>query len=218
MTDQRTTPVTGPVPTEIAADHRQIRAALAVVALLAVVGCALGPIWSWWSPPGPLGEQIPSGVIADETEAFIAADGRFALLTAAVGLVAALACWALRSVRGPWIAAALAVGGVIGAVLTDVIGHLVRGGGQPIPVTRTIARINHLPLQVHATGLLLVEAALAALVYALFVAFTAHDDLGRGDPIRVAARRSAEAGGQPDGGGGDGDAAGAPQQREFPAQ
>lgn len=197
-----------------AADTGQLRAAALVFVALAVVGCVLGPVWAWWSPPGPLGERIPAGIIADETEAFIAADGRFAALTAGVGLLAAVLAWLARSTRGAWMVAALALGGVVGAVLTDVVGHAVRGGGHAVAVTPQVARIAHLPLRVQATGLLVVEGAVAALVYGMFVAFTAHDDLGRPDPVRDSVR----ARGQPDGGGGDGDAAGALQEGYLPPQ
>lgn len=227
MTDQftgyavRAAPRPGAAP--VPADTRQLRAAAFVVVVLAAVGCVLGPIWSWWSPPGPLGERIPAGTIADETEAFVAADGRFAIMTVAVGVVAALLAWFARSVRGPWMAAALGLGGVLGAVLTDVVGHAVRGGGHAVTVAPGIARIAHLPLQVNATGLLLLEGAAGALVYGLFVAFTAHDDLGRQDPVRDSVRRRRQGDSvhrrrQPDDGGGDGDAPGALQQGNFPPQ
>jgi hypothetical protein len=138
-------------------------------------------VWSAWSPPGPLGEQIPAGVIADETEAFIAADGRFLVLTVAVGVLAAVAAWFARAVRGPWMVAGLALGGLVGALLTALVGHVVRGSSRAVPVAPHIERIAHLPLQVHATGLLFLEGAAAALVYGLFVAFSAYDDLGRPD-------------------------------------
>lgn len=218
MTDQYTgyavsaEPQPGTAP--VAADTTQLRAAAFVFAGLAVAGCVLGPVWSWWSPPGPLGERIPAGIIADETEAFIAADGRFAVLTVGVGVVAAVLAWFVRSARGPWLVAALGLGGLAGALLTDVVGHAVRGGGTTVPVAAGIGRIAHLPLQVHATGLLLFEGAVAALVYGLFVAFAASDDLGRADPVRDSIRRA----GQPDDRGGDGDAAGALQQGDFAPQ
>jgi hypothetical protein len=218
MTEQFTgyalsaSPQRGAAP--VGADTRQLRAAALVFLALAAVGCLLGPVWSWWSPPGPLGERIPAGIIADETEAFIAADGRFAVLAAGVGLVAAALVWCIRSVRGPWMVTALALGGVVGALLTDVVGHAVRGGGRAVTVAPNVARIAHLPLQVHASGLLLVEGAAGALLYGLCIAFTAHDDLGRADPVRDSVR----AGRHPHHGGGYGDAPGAVQQGDFTPQ
>lgn len=238
MTDQYTGsfPVTASVPARPAPrrpDTRQVRAAAMLFVALAAVGCLLGPLWAWWSPPGPLGERIPAGIIADETEAFIAADGRFALLTTVVGFVAAIAMWFARSVRGPLTVAALGLGGLLGAVLTDVVGRAVRGSTPAVRIGAHVYRIDHLPLQVHATGLLFLEGAAAVLGYGLFVAFTAHDDLGRPDPVRDAlvdsdhpasARPgsaqpgSVQPGREPDDGGGDGDAASSLQEREFPPQ
>lgn len=232
MTDHRTAPGFEAPPAARPAesvrarpDTAQRRAAAALVAVLALVGCLLGLVWAWWSPAGPAGERIPAGVIADETEAFIGADGRFLVLTAAVGLVAALVTWRLRSTRGPWVAGALGVGGVVGALFTELIGHLVKGASRAIPVAPGAVAYRHLALSVHATGLLLAEGALAALVYGLFVAFTAYDDLGRPDPVRAALRPdlagpggSVEAGGQPDDGWGHRDAAGPLQQRDLPPQ
>lgn len=198
----------------IPADTAQLRAAALVFFALAALGCVLGPVWSWWSPPGPLGERIPAGVIADETEAFVAGDGRFAVLTAGVGLLAAALVWCIRSARGPWMVAALATGGLVGSALTDVVGSAVRGGGRAVTVSPGVARIAHLPLQVHATGLLLVEGAAAALLYGLFVAFTAHDDLNRPDPVRDSIRASRH----PDDSRRDGDAPGPLQQGNLAPQ
>ena len=242
MTDEYAGPHTmaAPLPARPAApaDTRQVRAAGLLFVALAALGCLLGPVWSWWSPPGPLGERIPAGVIADETEAFIAADGRFAVLTTVVGLLAGIAMWFARSVRGPGIVAALGLGGLVGAALTGVVGHAVRGQGHEVPVTPQVSRIDHLPLQVHASGLLLLEGAAAVLAYGLCVAFAAHDDLGRPDPVRDALAgsdrpysvhdqsvhdgsvhdNSVHDSGDLEDGGGDGDAAGALQQGDLPAQ
>lgn len=177
---------------------------------LAVLGALLGVLWQWWSPPGPLGYVIaPHAVQPDETEAFIAADGRFAVICASTGLVAGVAAWWHKPTRGPVTAVALAVGGVLGAVLTDLVGHLLAGGTGD-GKTRTI--LPHLPLAVHMHGLLALEAAVAVLVYSLFVSFAAADDLGRGDPVSVGV------GDQPQFFGGCRDAAGAFEQPDLPPQ
>jgi hypothetical protein len=171
--------------------------AAALVAVLCVVGCVIGVIWAAWSPTGPAGERVAGGVIADETEAFIAGDGRFLLLTALVGLAAGLAAWHLRPARGATTLLTLAVGGLAGAFLTRTVGHLLQGTSPAIRSHGHVFYV-HLALDVHATGLLFVEAAVATLCYALSVAFTASDDLGRPDPARDASlRRSVGTGGQP---------------------
>jgi hypothetical protein len=152
------------------------RPAAAVVLAMAVLGAALGPLWKVWSPPGPAGFVIAAHAIQpDETEAMVAADGRFAVLAALTGMVAALAVWQIKSLRGPIAVLALAAGGLGGAALTEAVGRLVDGGsttGSPGTV------IRHLPLAVHMSGLRVVEAAVAVLGYGLLASFAAADDLG----------------------------------------
>jgi hypothetical protein len=183
-------------------------------------------LWQWWSPPGPLGYVIaPHAIQPDETEAFIAADGRFAVICAGTGLVAGVAAWLRKSTRGPVTAMALAVGGVAGAVLTDVVGHAL-GGGSDAGKTRTI--LHELPLAVHMRGLLVLEAAVAVLVYALFVSFAAADDLGRagegerpgdgGGPPAPGGPWSVGMGDQPQLSGGGRDTPGTFQQPDLPPQ
>jgi uncharacterized protein DUF2567 len=154
-----------------------VRAGAILIAVLAAAGALLGLLWQWWSPAGPIGLVISRGAIQpDETEAFVAGDGRFAVITAAVGLVAGLLAWRRRERRGPILALALGVGGMCGALLTEAVGHLVRGGSDAGAAGQLI---EHLPLSVHASGLLFLEPAAALLVYGLYVAFANSDDLGR---------------------------------------
>lgn len=160
------------------ADRRELRVAAVTVLVLAVVGAALGPVWSFWS-----GKQQRAFVLGphalypyDEVETMAAADGRYLLIVAVVGLLAGLVVWRLRDVRGPVVVMGLCVGGSGGAALTWWVGRLVGGGHESGKVGTTI---THLQLTLHMRGLVLVEPALAALVYGLFVAFAARDDLGR---------------------------------------
>lgn len=179
-------PVAAPAMPDGRADRiAQLKAGGFVVAALAVLGAVLGIVWEAWSPPGPLGAVLPGGVQADETEAFVAGDGRFALIALIVGLIAGVAAWYLQRVRGPYLAIALAVGGIAGAVLTDVVGWATRGDTDDAKVGTVI---QHLPLTVHMHALWFVEATAAVLVYSLFVAFASSDDLGRPEVGRAAQR------------------------------
>lgn len=166
--------------------RQQLRAAGLIAAALAVLGALLGPIWETWSPPGPIGIKLPDGIQPDETEAWAAGDGRFAVIAIVVGLVAAVLAWylpVLRASRGPFVAVGLAVGGVVGAMLTDLVGWALRGDGSTYDCGAGTC-IDNLPLTVHMHGLWFLQAFVAVLAYGLFVSFAAADDLGRPDPAR----------------------------------
>lgn len=218
-------------------DPADLRIALAAAIGLAVLGALLGFAWSAWSAPGSAAEVLGGGrfAVLDENEALVSADGRFLVIGVAVGLLTALLAWFGRpGNRGPTLLVGLCVGVGVGGLLTELVGHLTGGGsvsGKRYLLTDGTRReiTTHLPLSLHMQGLLLVGPAVVALVYGLFVAFTAHDDLGRPDRVRdeLAAARAAavpppwpsvHAGHDPQYGGGYGDAAGAAQQRDFPPQ
>jgi hypothetical protein len=206
-----------PTATTAGPDVRSdLRFAAVLVGVLAVLGALLGLVWSAWSGPQQRAYVIAPGKLYpfDEVETMAGADGRYFLLVGAIGLVGGFVVWLRRrGNRGPITVVALALGGLIGALLTWWVGHLTGGGtyhGKPGTT------IPQLPLTVHMRGLVLFEPVLALLVYGLFTAFAARDDLGRLDPVR--GRLLVQRGQQPEDGGGDGDAAGALQQREFPPQ
>jgi hypothetical protein len=205
----------GPPPAVDPADERraQLRAAGAIVLALAVLGAVLGGLWEAWSPPGPAAAVLTDGVQPDETEAWVAGDGRYALIMIVVGILAGIAAWylpRLRRVRGPYVAVGLALGGVLGAALTDLVGWALRGDGNTYRCS-VGSCIDHLPLTVHIHGLWFVEAFLAVLVYGLFVAFAVADDLGRPEGVSrpaAAAPDSVEPESRAQDGWGHGDAAG----------
>jgi hypothetical protein len=184
------TVVDSPQPAAVVRPDRtvQLRASGQLIVALAVLGALLGFVWQAWAPPGPAGAVLAQGIQADETEAFVSGDGKFALMTLLVGLLAGIVAFLvrpLRGARGPYVALALAVGCFLGAALTEWVAYLVRGTGNGFVCTAPSGRcISHLPLTVHMHALLLVEAILAVLVYSLFVAFAVDDDLGRPDPTR----------------------------------
>jgi len=216
---------TSPVAVAPSADTRaqQVAAAVVTVGLIAL-GAVLGLVWAWWSPARPPGARIPGGTVQiNESEAFAAADGRYALITAVVGLLVGGLVWIRRSSRGPWVAAALVVGGLAGAWVMAEVGHLVGGGTNGGPLYTTTGHlIDHLPLSLHMTGLFAVEALLAVLVYSVLAAFAVEDDLGRPDADRDAARGLGQQLVAPQYlvqySGAYGDGAGLPQQGQLPPQ
>ncbi len=226
----------GTDPPAVASTRDDLVVAAVIVGVLTVLGALLGLVWSAWSPPGPTAIVVGGGAfeVLGENEKQIAADGRFLLIVSAVGLVAGLFAWLGRPRnRGPLVLLGLVVGGLCGAALTDLVGHLSGGGsfsGKKYELSDgSVQEVTlRLPLSLHMSGLLFVEAAIAALLYGLFTAFAVHDDLGRPDPVRDELRAhrggppsdevSVGAGGEPQGGWGYGDGPGALQQRELPPQ
>jgi Protein of unknown function (DUF2567) len=160
----------GPVVT-----RREALVALLTVVGLVVLGVLLGVLWAKISPDRPRGLVIDAGIIPDETESFVASDGRFAILTAIAGVLAALVLWSRPAWRGPAALIGLAVGGALGALATDGIGRWLGGGSTGGPVDTTI---DALPLQVHAVVLLGVETMFAMLCYGVLALFSTRDDLG----------------------------------------
>lgn len=194
------------------APREDLRAGAYVVLALAALGALLGVVWRSWSPPGGLGYVVaPHAIQPDETEAFIAGDGRFAVICAATGLLAGLVTWFITSTRGPVTALALGLGGLLGSSLTGVVGHLLAGGTGN---GKTNTLLHQLPLSVHMRGLLLLEAAVAVLVYAVCASFAAADDLGRPEPDAP----SVGVGDEVQGAGGHRDTPGALQQPYLPPQ
>ena len=162
--------------------RRELVSALAVVLALAAGGAAVGALWAELAPRLAFrvvrpGLALP---VVAEAEEYVAADGRFALLTAGVGVLAGLACWLLRSSRGPVVLAALAVGGLLGAVVTWRVGMLLAPGYSPQDL-QEVGRTVLPQLELGALAALVVEPFAAVLVYLAGVGFSAHNDLGRGD-------------------------------------
>jgi Protein of unknown function (DUF2567) len=146
-----------------------------LVAALAVIGLPLGLIWQAISPHSVGYVAAAHTVIPDQSEAFIAADARFVLLTGAVGLAAGVIVWSRAAWRGPAMMTALAVGGLAGALVAAWVGQTV-GGGHSMGPVQTLVR---LPIAVRAHGLLFVEALAAVALCCLFAAFAKRDDLRR---------------------------------------
>jgi len=182
--------------------QRDTLAGLRVVVLLSVLGAGLGVAWVTWSPTRPSGFHQAGGPtwIPDESESAIAGDGRYLAIALAAGVLAGVGMWLWRRLRGPIALVSLAVGCLIGAQVTRLVGYLFGGGSTggpacvfylPDPVNGQC--ISHVKLSVHAPALFVVQAGIAVLVYALCASFAVRDDLGRRDPMRlVALRRRAE--------------------------
>ena len=197
-------------PAYAAARVEDLRAGALIVGAMTVAGFLLGLIWGWWSPPGPAALVYPGGAFQpDETESFVAGDGRYAAIALAAGIAWALIAWFSRLARGVSAQVAVGLGGMGAAVAMAVTGRWVGGGSTNGAVGSVI---SHLPLSVHMHGLLFVQAAAAVLVYGMCASFAVRDDLGRPEPGSVGPEIQLQHAR------GDGDGPGGLQQPQFPAQ
>jgi hypothetical protein len=167
-----------------------------VVLALLVVGVLAGLLWQAWTVRTQ-GFDIGNGVIIpDESEGWIGADAHFGIITGIVGLAAGLLAWRWRTVRGPAMVAALAVGGVLGSLVAGWVGHLSGGGNHTVVANTNVVR--RLPLSVHMTGLFFLQAIAALAVYLVAALASASDDLGVPSGVPTPAPASAGAEYRPD--------------------
>lgn len=159
---------------------------LLVAAVLTGLGPLLGLLWESMAPARPsalvVGTHRFWGLFDvatlypwEETENWMAGDGRFAMIMVVVGLVAGVVSWYLPLRRGIGVLIGLAAGGVLGSILAGLVGFLVGGGDVNGAKGEQITTA----LWVHSYALYFVQAMLAVLVYTLFIAFTERDDLNR---------------------------------------
>jgi hypothetical protein len=153
--------------------------AAVVVGALAVVGAAVAPLWVALAPRLAFRVDQPGRAlpVVPEAEEYIAADGRFVVITLVVGVLAGIACWLVRRSRGPLVLLALAAGGLLGAVITWRLGLRIGTGYQAADLHQ-VGKIIYQSLTLRAKAALVVEPVAAVLVYLLGVGFTADNDLG----------------------------------------
>lgn len=107
------------------------RDAAVVVGCLVVLGALCGALWSAVVTPAQL-TRLPNGVAMNETalSAQFAADGWYAVIALAAGLIAGVVLTWWRSRDALWTAGVLVLGAVVAAVVMAVTGHLL---GPPDP-------------------------------------------------------------------------------------
>jgi hypothetical protein len=154
--------------------------AAVLIGALAVIGAAVAPLWVHLAPRLAFRVDQPGRAlpVVPEAEEYVGADGRFVFITLVVGLLAGLACWLVRRSRGPLVLLALAVAGLLGAVITWRLGVRIGTGYQPADLQQ-VGRIIYQPLTLRAKSALVVEPVAGVLVYLLGVGFTARNDLGQ---------------------------------------
>ncbi len=164
--------------------RQDLRSALLTVLALALAGLPAGGVWIWLAPRAdyrvtatsvePIGR-------APSPELFMADDGVFVCVLAALGLVAGLVVWLRRQRRGPLTLVALATGMLAAGVVAWQLGQWV-GPGPTDAELEDVGRTVTTALSLGATAALAVGPFIAVLVYLAAASFTSRDDLGRTGP------------------------------------
>ncbi|MER6001864.1 hypothetical protein ABT120_25060 [Nonomuraea angiospora] len=117
---------------------REVRAFAVTVLALATLGAAAGLVWSGITPRAPYQVTDQGTVLADpSTQALIAADGWFAVITGGLGLLCGGVAWfAARRWMLP-VLLGLCAGGVLGAMLTLWVGSTFTIGAVVIEAAAT---------------------------------------------------------------------------------
>jgi len=181
----------------------QAKAAVVVVAGLAVAGGAVGAAWAWLAPPihgivalTRTGDRVKAYLGAESDNWFTSAFLMIGIL-GVLAVVAAILVWQWRSHRGPNTVLALVVGSVAAAAAAVGAGalcaHLRWGSvdiaGAPVSEQHRVHYVTeapavffgHSPLQIAAT--LMFPAAVAAIVYLFAAVGFPRDDLGAWPPV-----------------------------------
>jgi hypothetical protein len=192
-------PTTAPATTMAAEPEPSWRTrglvALAVAAVIAVLGFPLGWLWSSVAPWLP-GVVEPDGLFLAQPygEQRAGAETWYIMLSIGAGIIIAIVAWvALRRFRGPLMVAALAVGGIAASWLAWRFGHNIgRGHAREVAAHGKVGQIVLVPPDLrikqpgniaywhrlpYLSGVLLYLAIAAILVYVLIACFTASPNL-----------------------------------------
>jgi len=195
-------PAPPPAP---APDHARTRglgtvvAALGGGAVVAASGLLLGWIWAEVAPRVAVTKVENGFVYADaEPEQAVAADGWFAILGAAAGLVFAVLAWVLlRRYRGIGMLVAITIGSLVASALALWLGHKIGFGA--FATARDAAAVGDridapLGLRItnlepdrwwipRPTGVAAVQALITAFVYTCLAGFSSYGNLRGPDPV-----------------------------------
>lgn len=162
-----------------------------VAAVSAAAGILAGLIWGLVAP----GEHVfvaEDAVyrIGDDSNNVFVATALYVLFSALAGLACAAGAWAVRRLRGPAVALALVVGGLIGAWAGIVVGEQItelRGTWPGLgELDAVLGQVLVIPATVDAWPAVIGQPLAATVVYAAAVLLHPDADLGRGVAISSA--------------------------------
>ncbi|WP_344967122.1 hypothetical protein [Streptosporangium fragile] len=135
--------------------------------VLVLTGAVAGILWSLAAPRPPYVMTEKGPVLADpSTQALIAADGWFAIITGALGLACGAVGYSVsRRGRPLPTVLGLATGGLLGAHLARLVGQAVNLGAVSVTAAGQSASLIPGPLEVTAQGVLYAWPTLAVGVF-----------------------------------------------------
>lgn len=161
-----------------------VPAAARLVLGLLLAGIPVGLAWLGLAPRREfLVAEQGAFAVENDSEAAVAGDGWFLLLTVAVAIGAAVVAWRWRRHRGPVMPVALAVGTALTGVVAWLTGSVLGPGPTPSELAE-IGGIVRSPLELRAYGVLVVAPFVAVVGYLVAACFTPGDDLDRTDSVR----------------------------------
>jgi hypothetical protein len=160
---------------------RDLLPAISVLSTVALVGLAVGWLWSRLAPPQRkvITQDGQPASLTDESYHRFDALVIFMLLCLAAGLVIGVAVWYLRERRGPVVMLAAAAGGALGGWLAMSVGKAWADGRWPVPSSvKPLDIVSVAPVIESAWGLMM-WPLMTALTYGVLAAMNGMDDLGR---------------------------------------
>lgn len=146
---------------------RQVRTFAVTVAVLAALGVVAGLAWSWVAPRAPYVMVEGKAVLADPaTQALIAADGWFAVITGALGLLCGMIAWWRARHDGLPVVLGLAAGGLLASFVTFWVGHRFTVGAATVLAAAPGLDVVSVPLELTARSVLVAWPFMALAVYA----------------------------------------------------
>lgn len=168
-----------PVPRVVI--KRDLLPAVSVLSTVALLGLAVGWLWSRLAPPQRkvITQDGQPATLTDESYHRFDDLVIFMLLCLAAGAVVGVAVWYLRERRGPVIMLAACAGGALGGWLAMSVGKAWADGRWPVPGSvKALDIVSVAPVLESSWGVMLWPLA-TALVYGVMAAMNGMDDLGR---------------------------------------
>jgi hypothetical protein len=154
---------------------------VSVLSTIAVVGVAIGWIWSVIAPAERLlitddGTPVP---LLDESYHRFDDLGVFLLVNLAAGLILGAVVWQLRERRGPVIMIAAVLGAAVGGWLAMRTGVAFAHGGYPAPASPHPGGVVTKAPGLGTSWVLLAQPLAVAFAYGVLSAWNGRHDLGR---------------------------------------